>query len=406
MKEDLSLLGNELNYFDSLFRIGYALSIIPSSLLLAHYRPSILLPSLELLWGVMTGLIAFATSPTLIYIARFIIGVCEASSYPGTVTILMNWYTPAELSTRVSLFGTSYPAANVFVGSLQAALWSGMHNVSGFAGWRWLFAINGLMTIVVAAAGYAIIPDSPADSRAWWVGIRGRQIARQRMQRAGKVVGKPGEVQTLRDWGVLARELARGWQLWAFGGVYALWSFSQNANAWYSLYLKSVVLPDGITPRFSVEMVNLVPIPTYVLQGATMLVFSYLSDRYLQRARWIAVMLAPHTVGCVMLAIWPARFEAQMVAFQLLFLSNAAGPVVLAWLADVLRKRPEERTLMVAGMVTVVYAVDCWANLLLWPASEAPRYRFGYQFAAGFAVGAILAAGWVRWKLGRVLEAI
>ncbi|KAA8911278.1 MFS general substrate transporter [Sphaerosporella brunnea] len=398
MKEDLSLHGNELNYFDSLFRIGYAVSIIPSSLLLSYYRPSILLPSLELVWGIMTGLIAFAKSPPLIYAARFIIGVCEASSYPGTVTILMNWYTPSELSTRVSLFSTSYPAANIFVGSLQAALWNGMHGVSGFAGWRWLFVINGLMTIVVAAAGYIIIPDSPLDSRAWWIGGQGRKIARRRMLRAGKVVGKSGGIKTLRDWAVLAGELGRGWKLWAFGGAYSLWSFSQNANAWYSLYLKSVALPDG-TRRFSVEMVNLIPIPTYVLQGATMVLVSYLSDRSLRRARWIAAMLAVHAVGCVALSIWPRGFAAQMLAFQLLFLSNAGGPIVLAWLADVMRKQPEERTLMVAVMVTVVYAVDCWANLLLWPASEAPRYRFGYQFAAGFAAGAILLAGWIRRNL-------
>jgi sugar phosphate permease len=400
MKEDLNLQGNELNYFDAVFRVGYAVSIIPSSLLLSTYRPSVLLPSLELVWGIMTGLMAVASSPTLIYIARFIIGVCEASSYPGTITILMNWYTPAELSTRVSLFSTSYPAASIFVGSLQAALWGGLNGTSGMAGWRWLFLFNGIMTVIVAAVGYAIIPDSPIDTRAWWLSARSREISQRRMLRAGNTVGKSGEVHSLRDWLRLTVRLACGWKLWAFGAAYALWSFSQNANAWYPLYLKSLTFPDG-SKRFSVEQVNLVPIPAYILHGATMLLFSALSDRKQHRARYVAAPLVVHMNACITLARWPETFKAQMVAMHLLFVSNAAGPVVLAWLAEEVRDVPEERTVMVAAMVTVVYAVDCWANLLLWPAKEAPRYRYGYAFAAVFAAGGVCVAGWIRWKLGR-----
>ncbi|KAF8243407.1 MFS general substrate transporter [Wilcoxina mikolae CBS 423.85] len=399
MKEDLNLHGNELNYFDAIFRIGYAISIIPSSLLLSTYRPSVLLPSLELVWGFMTGLMAVASSPTLIYIARFIIGVCEASSYPGTITILMNWYTPAELSTRVSLFSTSYPAASIFVGSLQAALWGGLNGTSGMAGWRWLFFLNGIMTVFVAVAGYAIIPDSPNDSRAWWLSARGREISQRRMQRAGKSVGSSGEVQSLGDWLRLTVRLACEWKLWAFGAAYALWSFSQNANAWYPLYLKSLTLPDG-SRRFSVEQVNLVPIPAYLLSGTAMVLFSALSDRKQHRARYIAVQLVVHMGACIALARWPETFVRQMVAMNLLFVSSAAGPVVLAWLAEEVKKVPEERTVMVAAMLTVVYAVDCWANLLLWPAKEAPRYRYGYAFAAVFAAGSICVAGWIRWRLG------
>jgi len=398
MKEDLGLDGNELNYFDSLFRIGYAMSIIPSMLLLATYRPSVLLPSLELLWGAMTSLIAVADSPRLIYVARFVIGVCEASAYPGTVTILMNWYTSAELSTRVSIFSTSYPAANIFVGCMQAALWRGMDGTSGLRGWRWLFFLNGFMTIVVALAGYAVIPDSPNDSRAWWVGgARGRNIAKRRMTRAGKVVGSSGEVKTPADWLRLARTMTGRWKLWAFGGAYALWSWSQNVNMWYPLYLKSVLNSDG-TKRFDVEEINLIPIAAYVLHAVAMLVFSRLSDRRQERCRWIVLQLGIHVFGCFVL-VSSTSFAAQMAGWHLVFVSHSAGAILLAWMADAMRTKPEMRTLAVAVTITVVYLVDCWANLLLWPASEAPNYRYGYQFAGVFAVGSCFLAWWIRWKL-------
>lgn len=51
----LNFQGNQLNYLDTLFRIGYALFLIPSQLILTRIRPSIWLPALEMAWGVMTG---------------------------------------------------------------------------------------------------------------------------------------------------------------------------------------------------------------------------------------------------------------------------------------------------------------------------------------------------------------
>ncbi|KAF8053876.1 hypothetical protein FPV67DRAFT_1683858 [Lyophyllum atratum] len=141
-----------------------------------------------------------------------------------------------------------------------------------------------------------------------------------------------------------------------------------------------------------------------------MVLFSFLSDRRQRRGRYIVLQVSLHLVGCITLSIWPRSFVWQMVGFHFLFLSNAAGPVLLAWLADVVRTNPEERTLTVACMVTAVYTVDCWANLLLWPASEAPEYRYGYRFAAAFSIGCILSVGWVKlklrgWRWGSAAEA-
>lgn len=58
----LNFQGNQLNYLDTLFRVGYALFLIPSQLILTRIRPSYWLPGLELLWGLMTGLMAATSS--------------------------------------------------------------------------------------------------------------------------------------------------------------------------------------------------------------------------------------------------------------------------------------------------------------------------------------------------------
>jgi len=39
-----------------------------------------------------------------------------------------------------------------------------MDGVGGYAGWRWIFIIEGLMTIVAAVLGFFVIPSYPEDS--------------------------------------------------------------------------------------------------------------------------------------------------------------------------------------------------------------------------------------------------
>lgn len=51
----MNFYGNQLNYLDTFYRIGYALFLIPSQLVLTKVRASYWLPPLELAWGLMTG---------------------------------------------------------------------------------------------------------------------------------------------------------------------------------------------------------------------------------------------------------------------------------------------------------------------------------------------------------------
>lgn len=70
MQEDLSLHGNELNYFTTTFNVAYCVMLIPSQIILTWVRPSFWLPGLEIGWGVMTGLMAMVTSAKQVYIIR------------------------------------------------------------------------------------------------------------------------------------------------------------------------------------------------------------------------------------------------------------------------------------------------------------------------------------------------
>lgn len=53
MKESLSLYGNELVEFTTFFSIGYAIAIVPSQLTQTKIRPSVWLPTCEIIWGAL-----------------------------------------------------------------------------------------------------------------------------------------------------------------------------------------------------------------------------------------------------------------------------------------------------------------------------------------------------------------
>lgn len=94
MKEDLELSGNDLNYLTTYWNIGYILGQIPSQLIMLKIRPSVWLPTLELIWGFLVMGMAGAKDVKTLYVLRFFIGLLEASAYP--VRLSMNGRTAIQ----------------------------------------------------------------------------------------------------------------------------------------------------------------------------------------------------------------------------------------------------------------------------------------------------------------------
>lgn len=58
MKEALEMNGNQLNLIDVAWTTGYVIGQLPSQLILTKVRPSIWIPSCELVWTVLTFCLA------------------------------------------------------------------------------------------------------------------------------------------------------------------------------------------------------------------------------------------------------------------------------------------------------------------------------------------------------------
>lgn len=83
----------------------------------------------------------------------------------------------------------------MFSGYLQAGVYTGMNGLHGLAGWRWLFIMCGVINVPGAIWGFFAIPDSPFNTRVFYLSQDEINLAKDRMQRLER---KPSSGITLK----------------------------------------------------------------------------------------------------------------------------------------------------------------------------------------------------------------
>lgn len=83
----------------------------------------------------------------------------------------------------------------MFSGFLQAAAYKNLNGVHGHEGWRWLFIIDGIITIPLALMGYAFFPNLPQDGKkTWWTTEAEHELSKSRMKAIGRAGKEPWTV--------------------------------------------------------------------------------------------------------------------------------------------------------------------------------------------------------------------
>jgi ACS family pantothenate transporter-like MFS transporter len=96
MKESLNMHGSELTYAGNCFTAGYVLGQMPAVMLATRVRPSILIPTLEIMWSVLTFCTSSVTSTSQLYAIRFLVGLCESGYFPVMIVSFEHVYVGSE----------------------------------------------------------------------------------------------------------------------------------------------------------------------------------------------------------------------------------------------------------------------------------------------------------------------
>ncbi|KAL4955288.1 major facilitator superfamily domain-containing protein [Aspergillus filifer] len=378
MQEALSLYGNELVEFTTYFSIGYALAIVPSQMIQTLMgRPYSFQPAKTYA----------AKNAQTVYALRFFLGIFESTSWPYLVSLIFNWYTPAELGKRLAIFGVSGVAGSMFLGILQAALYKNLNGAGGLEGWQWLFIVSGCITIFRGLIWFLIIPDSPNITRAPWLTYSERRLAFTRMEQNNR------ETSKLIDYKKLLRKaklITLSPLAWLCMAGYLQFAWSQRANSYILLYPQGLEKASG-EPLYSTYTVNIIPLGGYAISIVSNVLLNALSDWKQWRIQVAVGPAVLQIICCGVLSAWPDSTPTIMAFYFLTFAMAAWGYSLLAWLGEVLRKEPEARSLLVGASVTIVYVGHATMPIRAWRTADSPRYPIGFPLATAFAAGSIVS---------------
>ncbi|RDW87228.1 MFS transporter-15 [Coleophoma crateriformis] len=388
MKEDLQLNANELNYFTTYFNIGYMVMLYPSCIIVSHIGPSNWLPTCEILWGVMTCCLSTVTNVKQVYGLRFLIGFLEGCAWTGYITLISSWYLPHELALRMSFYNIAQPVGGMLSGAMQGALSTNLQGALGRSGWRWAFIVNGVCTIFIALGAFIILPGYPERQNPlskFYLKPRHIEIALARTRRVGR---KP-------QIGITVKSFLRCFTFWQLWVVAIAWATGPNntPGSYFNLWLKSLKKADG-TAKYSVGMLNYLPIIGQAVQLVAELLFSGFSDYFGVRLPFLLLHSTINITSLIILIIRPSNQHAYMAGWYMNYVGAVATMLLCSWASENLESEPEVRTVLFATGTVISYLLNAFVPLAAYPASQAPHWRIGAKLYLGFAIfAAVLYIG-------------
>ena len=122
---------------------------VQATVVIRKVGPRIFLTFITIGWGLVMigfGLVHLWTD---LVILRVILGIFEAGLFPGAVYLLSTWYKRHEVAVRNSIFYLIGIVASGFGGILAYGLQQ-MDGLQGEEGWRWIFIIEGTVSLMAA----------------------------------------------------------------------------------------------------------------------------------------------------------------------------------------------------------------------------------------------------------------
>lgn len=94
---------------------------------------------------------------------RAVLGMTEGGLLPGMVLYLSTLYTRGEMALRIGVFFTAASLSGAFGGLLARGL-SAIGPRGGLEGWRWIFIIEGLLTVLCGLVAYFFLATNLATA--------------------------------------------------------------------------------------------------------------------------------------------------------------------------------------------------------------------------------------------------
>ena len=219
MNEELGLSATLFGIAAGVFFIGYLLLEVPSNLMLHRFGARRWIARILVTWGIVATAMAFAPNATVLIVLRFLLGVAEAGFFPGIILYLTYWFPASHRTRMTALFMTAIPISTALGSVVSTLIIQNWHGLFGLSGWRVMFLVEGIPSILLAFVVWFALTDRPSE--ATWMPRAEQKALESRLAAEAAEVAEAGPSSV---WGALKspRVLALSWVY--FGIVYGLYA--------------------------------------------------------------------------------------------------------------------------------------------------------------------------------------
>jgi MFS family permease len=314
-----------------------------------------------------------------LFVARLFLGATEAGLFPGVSFYLTQWYRKYEISFRISLFFSAATAAGAF-GGLLARLINLMDGTGGYEGWRWIFILEGILTVIVAIASFWVMYDYPDTAK--FLTEPERKVVQARLRLDNDGCSHAFKMKYVWD-------AFTDWKVWL--------SAVQFHGALCPLYTFSLFSPTLVASLgYEAARAQLMSVPPYVAAAACTMTVGYLSDRLRMRGIFCIVFGSISALGYGLLLAninngvnYFALFLAACGVYPLI-------PVIVAWGSNncggALKKS------VATAIVVSIGNLGGIVSSFMYPTEHAKtHFKMGHSICLGYSLIVVVTAV-IQWS--------
>lgn len=356
LNKDLKLQGNDFTNAATAFYIAYLIAEIPIGLLIQRLPAAKFLGVAVICWGVATACTAAAKDYHTFLVARVFLGFFEAAIAPCLMLISSQWYTKPEQPPRFSVWYCGLGVGQI-IGGIVSYAFQQIHHPD-FAGWRIMFIVLGLVTVVIGINTFLFLPDTPMTA--------GFLDEHERIALLKHVSINQTGIQNKHFQFSQLLELLADAQIWLMVILTVLTSVSSGVITTYST---TIIRNFGYSPSTSA----LLTMPSGIVSITSTLVVGFGIRNTSHRWAWIVACCIVGTTGGALMSFAPLDNHAALLAG--IYMVNAIVAtlaIIYQWTAA----NSAGHTKRAAAFALVAAAFSC-GNIIgpqTFQARDAPQY--------------------------------
>ncbi|PWN49141.1 MFS general substrate transporter [Violaceomyces palustris] len=369
---DLGITTQDYNLGNTLFRIGFLSAELPSQMISKKIGSDVWVPAQLVLWSIFSAAQFWMNGRSQFLAFRFIIGLLQGGFIPDVILWLSYFYKKTELPLRLALFWVSNFAVDI-IGPFAAFGLLRLRGRGGYEGWRYLFLIEGVFTLIVGIFSFVMMPSSPTTTKTWfwrkgWFTEREEEIMVNRIIRDDPTKGSMHNRQGL-SLKALWKSLCDYdlWPMYMVGLFFGLPGYP--VASYLTLNLRRI--------GFSTLTTNLLTIPSPVLGLFLLILITVISERFNNRS--FVAMAQNIWYLPFMVALYTLPSNTSPWTYWAVSSLTLAAPYVhaiqVAWIS---RQSGSVRTRTVSASVYNMFVqVSSIIGANVYQSNDAPLYRKG-----------------------------